>query len=121
MEKQCGMVDDEAALEWLRLEHQRRGHVHMELIKTMYKNGSFPNAPRLAERQLDLQLHCPICDRTRQKRKKSAKRLSKRKKVKELRLLEEVFVDPVGPRRVPSLRYIGERGNQAGGCSCVVC
>ena len=32
-----------------------------------------------------------------------------------LRVLEEVFVDLVGPFKVPSLRYRGRKGNQSGG------
>ena len=117
VEKQCGCVSDDEAYRWLFLEHQRRGHCDIRLIREQYRNGEYSTAPRLSAEQLErTQLNCPVCHRTRQTRAPERKKARKdKKRAKDLRILEEVYVDPAGPRTVPSLRYVGERGNHSGG------
>ena len=109
-----GTVSDEEAARFLQTVHERLGHPGLHLIKTLHRNGALLG-PNISEEQFNtVQLFCPTCMRTRQTKKPHAKR-SRRGPPRKLRLLEEVHVDIAGPRRRPSLRYRGDRGNQHGG------
>ena len=109
-----GAVDDDEARAYLQLWHQRLGHPSMARLRQMYRRGEIPG-PDIDPRQFEtLQFFCPTCARDRQRKKGSSKKRKQRVK-RDLMVLEEVHVDIMGPRRVESLRYGGERGNQAGG------
>ena len=108
------VISDDEVETYLRLWHERLGHPSVRRLKIMYRNGDLPG-PDIAPEQFDnVQLWCPTCARTRQRKKPSSKK-RKAKKARELDVLQEVAVDIVGPRKMRSLKYWGERGNQGEG------
>ena len=70
--------------------------------------------PEITEDQFDcVQLMCKTCMRTRQMQKPHAH--NRKLPPEDMRVLQEVWVDIIGPRAVPSLNYTTERGNLDGG------
>ena len=115
-------LPDEKALEFLRTEHLNRGHGSIDKIQSDLRCGEIqgPHIPSQQFSRLKQGWRCATCLRNLQTHGPSRRKAAPKPKM-DMRILEEVIVDPVGPRRVPSVVVTGERGNQkAGGNTYVI-
>ena len=109
-------VSDKKALAFVRLVHQRRGCRPVRLIKRDLLNGNL-EGPHITNEQFEnMDFKCETCMRTMQRRGPVRRRALKQAREPK-RILEEVAVDVVGPRRRPSLRYHTGMGAAVGGAN----
>lgn len=95
----------------MRLAYRAKKQIRA-LLESCESRGPRTSARRSSQWEA-IEIKCLNCVRNLQRR--AASRRVARKKRGELRVLEQVHVEIVKPRRVPSARYRGERGNDAGG------
>ena len=106
------LTDEQAALE-LRLAHQRLGHTALLQLRELHKGGELL-LPDLSADQFDcVQFFCKTCALTRSTKKPHASH--RRLPPEKLQVLSKVYIDVAGPRKIASLVYTGDRGNQAAG------
>jgi len=109
-------VSDSEAEAFVRIVHQRQGCRPVRLIKEDLRNGNLEGPFITDEQFADLNLSCETCIRVRAlMRRGPVRRRSLRARHVRRRILEEVAVDIVGPRRLPSLRYHTGAGSKFGG------
>ena len=107
-------VSDEEAEAFVRIVHQRYGCRPVRLIKRDLRCGNL-EGPHITNEQFEhMDLKCPTCLRTMQRRGPVRRRALKKAQERK-RILEEVAVDLVGPRRRPSMRYHTGQGAAMGG------
>ena len=107
------VISDEEAAVKLRLLHQRMGHASLRFLRKLHSSGELLGFD-ISPDQFDcIQFWCDTCAKTRGTKKPHAHR--RRGGTSSKRILERVFVDVAGPRKVPSMYHTGPRGNIAGG------
>ena len=106
-------VSDAEAESFVRLAHNRLGHRSKKQIRMLLESGELEGPCISAAQWENINVLCSQCLRDLQRAQPS--RRVGQKPLKDLRMLEEVYVDIVGPRKFPSLKYRGERGNHHGG------
>ena len=107
-------VSDSEAEAFVRIVHQRQGCRPVRLIKEDLRNGNLAGPFITDEQFADLNLSCETCVRALMRRGPVRRRSLRARHVRR-RILEEVAVDIVGPRRLPSLRYHTGAGSKFGG------
>ena len=109
----CPVLSDEAAAVQLRLLHQRMGHASIKILKQLHSNGELMGCDLSPDQFACIQFFCKTCAATRGTKKPHARR--RRGPPSPKRILERVYIDVAGPRKVPSLHHTGPRGNLTGG------